>query len=267
MILLDRSGSMAQSAGSDTRWNAAKASIKSVTEAYDAEIRFGLATFSACLPGGCSPGKIEVPIATKNAAAINDFLEPKGSSYLCFSGLSETSTGLSLHALAAEPSLQDAKRDNAVLLVTDGAESSACQIGGQNATTGATALSDLPIPVRTFVVGLGIGEAELAGVAEAGGTGLLIPANNQTELISAFEDVAQKVVSCEFELSDKPEDADELYVFFNDSPAAVDRDPDDGWTYQEEANKMTFHGAACDDLKNGVVTDIDVVFACPEPNL
>jgi hypothetical protein len=256
---------MAKAAGSTSRWNAAKSSIKTVTTIYDAEIRFGLAVYSACLPGGCSPGVVEVPIAENNAAAIDAFLGPQTTSFLCFSGTSETSTGLSLHAMAMDPSLQDPLRDNAVLLVTDGAESGACKIGGQDALSGAFALMNLPFPVRTFVVGLGVGEAALAGVAAAGGTGQLAPANNEAELIAAFENIAQQVVSCEYELGEKPENANELYVFFNDDPTEVPEDAVNGWTYDEATNRITFHGTACDDLKNGVVTDIDVVFGCPMP--
>ena len=277
MILLDRSGSMEGDSGGDSRWNVAKGAIQTVTQAFDAEIRFGLATYSSCLPGGCSAGSVVVPIADNNAVAVNGFLADKidqGSSngmgtggggirYLCDSGDPETSTGKSLHALTAEASLQDPVRDNTVLLITDGAETSQCVVGGQDALSGATALSALGI--RTYVVGLNHNTAVLDQVAMAGGTGMLIPANNSAELTAALSNIASQVVTCEFGLDTAPPGVDQLFVFFDDDPGGVPQDAANGWSYDPGTNKITFNGSSCDQIKSGAVSDIDVVFGCPQP--
>lgn len=62
-----------------------------------------------------------------------------------------------------------------------------------------------------------------------------------------------------------PDDPSELYVFFDDVIPGVANDPNDGWTYDPNTNTITFHGAACDALKDGSVADVDVVFGCDIP--
>jgi len=276
MILLDRSGSMDNTIDGSTRWDIAKGAIRTVTETYDADIRFGLATYSSCLEGGCSAGSIVVPLASMNASAINGFLDPllgEGSNdgspprYLCDSGDPETSTGRSLLALTGDP-LQDATRDNAVLLVTDGAESGACTDGGtESGPNGAAALLSQEVPVRTYVVGFSsdVDEGQLDAVASAGGTGSFVPANDAAALTAALSDIADAVVTCDFALDGAPDDVSMLFVYFDDDPAGVPEDPANGWTYDDTTMRLTFHGSSCDALTSGAVTDIDVVFGCPGP--
>lgn len=278
MILLDRSGSMSSGAGGDSRWNVAKNAIQTVTTTFDTQIRFGLATYSSCLLPGCSAGSIVVPIADSNAVNINGFLGntiDQGSQngqavvggkvqYLCDSGLPETSTGKSLSALVGEPSLADPLRTNAVILLTDGEESSSC-VAGCGGPCGAQSLVLQTPSVRTFVIGLGVNSSAIDTIALAGGTTQALPANNQAELNNAFNQIAAAVATCEFVLNNAPADADKLYVHFNDNPAQIPADPNNGWSFDPTTNKLVFHGAACDDIKSGKVTDIDVVYGCPGP--
>jgi hypothetical protein len=45
----------------------------------------------------------------------------------------------------------------------------------------------------------------------------------------------------------------------------VDQDPVDGWTYDQGTNSITFHGAACDAMKDGQVAEVSVDLACGTP--
>lgn len=274
MILLDRSGSMDGDVDGRTRWDVAKVAIRTVTERFAGEIRFGLATYSSCLSGGCSPGSVVVPIGD-DVTRINDFLAPlngRGSSrgtppdYLCDSGDPETSTGPSLMALTAEPSLQDATRANAVLLVTDGGESSC---GGPNGAGGATALMGLPVPVRTYAVGFSrdTSATQLMAIAVAGGTERFYQADDEAGLAAAFEMIADEVATCDYRIDMPPPDPMDLYVYFDDDPSGVANDATNGWTFDAASGTLRFHGAACDAIRAGTVTDIDVVFGCPGPVL
>ncbi len=276
LILLDRSGSMHNDAGGNTRWNVAKTAIQSVTTTYDADIRFGLATYSACLSGGCSAGSIVVPIAPTNAAKVNGFLSDKldqgssngqnqvsgGIQYLCDSGDPETSTGKSLHALAGEPSLQDTTRQNAVLLLTDGEESSSCVSGGKDGPTSAAELLAQSPSVKTFVVGLGVNASSLDAVAQAGGTGKLVSAQNQTELNAALDSIASQISSCDLKLGTVPPDPTQVYVYFNGDSSGVANDPNNGFSYDPATNTIHFHGAACDSIQQKHVNSIVVGFGC-----
>jgi hypothetical protein len=283
LIMLDRSGSMDASVPNTNlnRWEVAKIAIEQVTTNFDDKIRFGLATYSACTGGGCAPGTIVVPIADMNAAAINAFLATTvgvGSGngqnvddqglieYLCDSGDPETNTGTSLNAQVGNPALQDPERDNSILLITDGAESSECIDNGVNGTVAALNLFSQAISVKTFAVGFGGANLdEINNIAAAGGTQMGYLADMAEDLEMALDQIANAVATCTFELDQVPPDAAEIYVFFDKDPAGVPNDQSDGWTYDPMTNTVTFHGGACEAIKSGAVVDIDIVYGCNEP--
>ncbi|MEM6990557.1 MAG: hypothetical protein AAF721_08675 [Myxococcota bacterium] len=282
MILLDRSGSMTGdvNGSSDNRWEVATAAIEQVTLAFSSDIRFGLAIYSSCEPGGCSAGQIVVPIADNNAAAIHGWLNTTAAAgsldgagvdlggktlILCNSGFPETSTGVSLQALVGEPSLQDPERTNAVLLLTDGGESSECT-DFINGPGGASELFGQNIPVRTFAVGMGgASEAQLGQIAIAGGTVVPYFADQAADLQMALQAIAATVAACTFTLDQVPDDLSELFVFFDGDPAGVPQDAMNGWSYDPASNTITFHGSACEAIESGATANIDIVYGCNLP--
>jgi hypothetical protein len=283
LIMLDRSGSMDGSVPDTNlnRWEVAKVAIEQVTTTYNDQIRFGLATYSACTGNGCSAGTIVVPIADLNAAAINGFLATtagKGSNngqnvdnnglieYLCDSGDPETSTGKSLQAQVGNQTLQDLERDNAILLITDGSESGQCIDNGNDGPTAAGNLFGQAIPVKVFAVGFGGANInEVNQIAQAGGTGTGYLADQAADLDMALAQIANAVATCTFELDQVPPDPNEIFVFFDKDPAGVPNDPNNGWTYDPMTNTVTFHGTACDAIKGGIIVDIDIVYGCNQP--
>ncbi|PRQ02459.1 von Willebrand factor type A domain protein [Enhygromyxa salina] len=283
LIMLDRSGSMSGNVPDTNlnRWEVAKLAIEQVTTGFDDKIRFGLATYSACVGNGCSAGTVVVPLADQNAAAINGFLATtvgEGSNdgqnvnndglieYLCDSGDPETSTGKSLQAQVGNPTLQDLERDNAILLITDGSESGDCVDNEIDGPVAAANLFGQATPVKVFAVGFGGANlSEVNDIAEAGGTEMGYLADQADELDMALDQIANAVATCTFELDQVPPDPNEIYVFFDKDPAGVPNDPNEGWTYDPMTNTVTFHGPACDAIKGGVVVDIDIVYGCNMP--
>lgn len=283
LILLDRSGSMDAAVPNTNlnRWEVAKVAIAQLTNSFDAKIRFGLATYSACVGNGCSAGTVVVPIADMNAGAINGFLDMTvgvGSNngdaidgqgkiqYLCDSGDPETSTGTSLDAQVGNPALQDSLRDNAILLITDGSESGACVQNGVNGPVAAANLFGQAVPVKTFAVGFGGANLdEINNIAQAGGTGMGFQADQADQLELALEQIANAVATCVFQLDQVPPDPNEIYVFFDKVVPGVANDPLNGWTYDPVANTITFHSTSCEAIKAGTITDIDIVYGCNEP--
>jgi hypothetical protein len=281
MILLDRSGSMDGDAGDDTRWNVAKKAIETLTSTFDDRIRFGLATYSSCVSGGCSAGAVIVPIAEHNGQAIVDFLattvdERSGDGqtlngddklkYLCDTGDPETSTGKSLAALVGEKSLLDKTRDNAIVLLTDGAESEECADDCDGPCGAEKLLAQSP-SVKTFVIGLGVNTDDIDAIAAAGDTKRAIGAGDEHELSAAFEQVARAVASCDYAVDDQAQDGSDLYVFFNNDPKPLARSDADGWSFDAKSHRLRFHGDACDQIEAGSIHDIDVVFGCPKPTV
>ncbi|MCB9701823.1 MAG: VWA domain-containing protein [Myxococcales bacterium] len=268
MIVLDRSGSMDGDVqdSNKTRWEVAKDAIFALVDAFNNDIRFGLVTYSACkLLEECTAGEVVVPIIDKASNLITGFLQGKGLEYLCNSGMPETSTGNTLAARIGDPTLQDPSRGNAIILITDGGESSECKdkTDGQMA---AAALYGQAIPVKTYAVGFSDGIiGSLAEIAAAGGTQTPYNANNPQSLQDALNAIAANVASCDFVLDGDPPDMDEIFVFFDDDPAGIPYDPVNGWTYDPDTKTIHFHGEACEKLKNGEVVDIDVVYGCNAP--
>ncbi len=285
LILLDRSGSMAAEVpgtGSN-RWEVAGAAINQVAGTFESMIRIGLATYSSCLPGGCSAGAIQVPIALHNATAISNFLGTtvgEGSSdgaqvngqgmvqYLCDSGAPETSTGASLQAMVGESSLAAADRENAILLVTDGEETGACVVDGNDGPTAAGHLLAQAPPVSTYAVGfVGANVTELQNVATAGGTSQPYFADNPTELEQALQMIAGNIVSCSYSLLGLDPSADTnqvnfyfdgVVVPFNDGcTTAV------GWTWTDASHtRVMFCDQSCDQLTSHQVGEVNATFGC-----
>jgi hypothetical protein len=283
LILLDRSGSMdADVSGTGmNRWEVAREAVRSVTMGFEDKIRFGLATYSSCTGGGCSGGSIVTPLADMNSAPIMMFLDSTvgvGSGngmgvdqngkveYLCDSGDPETSTGKSLNGFVGEPSLADPERTNAILLITDGAESGECIDNGIDGPAGASALFLQDPSVATYAVGFGDGNpGELDQIAIAGGTNMGYFAEDPMQLDMALDAIASAVASCTFTLDQVPPDPSMIFVFFDLDPLGVPNDPVNGWTYDEATNSITFHGTACESIKSGAIVNIDIVYGCNMP--
>ena len=256
MLVMDRSGSMGDvvpNSGGQSRWQVAQAAVDSVLTAYDGKINFGLVLFSACTAGGCAPGTTIEPIGSATATISQDI----ANTQLCDSGDSETVIGGTLAALVGDASLQAPGRDNAVMLLTDGQDN--CGGGGAEA---AAALLAQAVPVKTYVVGFSgdVNVAELDAIAQAAGTAPYYQADDAAQLDAALQAIAGSVATCTYTLANPPDS--QIYVFFNRDPAGLANDPNNGWTYDPATGTLTFHGAACDSLKAGTVTAIDVVFGC-----
>lgn len=262
MLVMDRTGSMAAivpNSGGQSRWSVAVAAAQGIVTAFAGKMRFGLTMY----PGACGdddecvPAAVHLPTGS-DTAAINQAL---AGSELCNNGNPATVIGATLMGLKGEASIQDPKRDNAILLVTDGQDN--CGGGGPQA---ATALLQQSIPVPVHVVGFSgdVDKTELSGIAAAAGTSPYLQADDPQALTKALTKVAQGLLPCKFQLEQQPP-AQKMYVFFDKNPAAVPQDANDGYAFDPSDNSVTFHGKACSEIKSGAVTQIDVVFGCPLP--
>ncbi len=179
LILLDRSGSMADPIAGTSKWSQATASVNDLVLAFRTKLRFGLMLFPS---GGCSAGTIDVPVGADSANAIAAALAaatPLGGTPIA------ASLGNSAAAMTASRRY--------VLLVTDGGET--CD---GDPVAQVMALSGMQI--RTYLVGFGSGvdAAQLNALAVAGGTALpaaakYYQADNQAQLRQALAAIAGQV--------------------------------------------------------------------------
>jgi hypothetical protein len=61
------------------------------------------------------------------------------------------------------------------------------------------------------------------------------------------------------------DDASQVYVFFDASPAPIARDATHakGWDYDPASRTVTFYGGECEALKSGTVERASIVLGCP----
>lgn len=277
LIVLDRSCSMRKLVGTETKWQIAVGALDYLTTQFDAKIRFGLTLFPDTVTPDCKQDTIPIPVAAGTESAIQTLLDASlattDKNYP--DGPCVTNIDTAMTQAATEPALDDAERQSFVLLITDGKQAGCSAAGGDQGTT--QAITDLyqTRGVPTFVVGFGseVDPAQMDIFAEAGGvpsadpTAKYYKAEDQASLQAAFDAIASQTLSCVYSLDAPPDDPDKIYVFF-DNTEEIGRDPShqDGWDYDPATNQVTFYGAACDALKAGTVTDLDIVLGCKAPS-
>ncbi|MGH7328940.1 MAG: vWA domain-containing protein, partial [Polyangiaceae bacterium] len=289
LITLDRSCSMTGKidvgdGGKVSKWVIAVGALDDLMKKYDGKIRFGLLMFPdpalAAQSGSArcpmAPSSEEVALGPGNETAIADILDAssdaKSATYPDF-GPCVTNIDSAMDRAGMDPGLYDSTRQSFVLLVTDG-EQSGCSLGG-GANGAIVAAHELlaDAGVETFAIGFG-GQANpqfLSEVAIEGGTALpdasfpnlFYNAADDVQLQAALDQIAKKTLGCELVLGSVPPDPSKLYVFV-DGGDSVSRDPghSNGWDYSSATNTVTFYGMICDSLKNGTVSDVQVVYGC-----
>jgi hypothetical protein len=286
LVLFDRSCSMRRlldgvdlekGTGPDdpgTRWYAAREAVRTITEAYESRIRFGLMVFpeprESC---GDSPAVDRMPDLMTSSAIMSRLHETEVYPWtLCDTPAqaSETPTAEALQAVLDSGVLADPERESFVLLITDGAASCGATAGSLGAVTGQLLQSGIKTAAVGFsdafvssgAVALLDSIAAAGGVPRPGGPPSFWPAMDAAQLDSTLDTIVAEAVSCTFTLQGTPPDGDALYAFLDGQE--VLRDDPDGFTYDAADNAVTFQGAACDQIRSDGAQSINVVYGCPE---
>ena len=193
-LVMDRSGSMispmtTSTGGMDSRWNIAKAQLKSLVSTYDGLSPMGLTIFPRAMGCGGDP-PIRPAYGTK--AAITMALDAKGPD-------GSTPTANTLNEVRMLTELRDTSRGQYLIVLTDGAPGCGAldsEVGTVGEVTSARMQSP---PIYTYVVGIGNLDASARGtltrMAEAGGKALMTPlkyypANTEVELANSLTSIA-----------------------------------------------------------------------------
>ena len=199
LIVLDRSCSMRNKVGTQSKWEIAVAAVKKLGSSYQGLIRFGMTLFPDTTGDNCTQSKIPVPIAVGAEAQIQSLLSAalKTTDPYYPDGPCVTNIDTAMQQAASEPALADTTRASYALLITDGNQAGCNVAGGDAGTT--QIIKDLYTKkkVPTFVVGFGsaVDPAQLTIFADAGGK----PAAGATHFYKAEDqaslDAALKVIS------------------------------------------------------------------------
>lgn len=114
MLTVDRSSSMLGTLPEGiTKWQAAVSAVDALATSYDTRIDFGVQPFP--YPNRCEPGRVVLPVGPNAAGDIVDALGPTPPSAGNWTPITQT-----LDAALLDPAMQDASRQRALVLVTDG---------------------------------------------------------------------------------------------------------------------------------------------------
>jgi hypothetical protein len=268
LVVLDRSCSMTEKIGNQTKWQIAVAALNGLMTTYSGQIRFGITLFPDRVTPSCAQDMIPVHPGPGNETTIQGMLTSSltNGDPLFPNGPCVTNIDTAILQAQGEPALMDPARKSYVLLLTDGKQAGCNLGGGDNGTTAAiTAMH--AAGVDTFVIGFGSGAdpVSLTAFADAGGVPAMgahhyYDAADQASLAAALDTIANATIGCDYKLTDVPPDPSKVYVFFDN--ASVPSGAPDGWTYDPATNTITFLGAACQQIKSGSVMDVHVVYGC-----
>jgi hypothetical protein len=287
LLVFDRSGSMLQdpmtgnncgnnvpAAMCPSKWNQSRTAVNMAVAASQATIRWGLKLFSSgggnnntC---GVAAGA-EVPIAINNAMAIQTALTNATAAGSTPTTLAVTNGGNYLSTLTTP-------NPRFLVLVTDG-EPNCGAGGGQNSDATAAIAAVATQAARgygTFVIGINniagaAGNAAattLTGMSTAGlhpraGTPNYYVVTDTAELVTALGAISTQVASCTFTLAMPPPDPSNVVVLGDGKMVPKDMvQTDSGWTYGTGMTEVTLTGTYCQDVMNGVIQNVEVLFGC-----
>lgn len=270
-LVIDRSGSMDQSFGGTSRWNAVRQALTGtsgvVTQLQD-RIYFGATTYSSDRSGTC-PDVVSTPTRMlNNQAAIDQLLRANT--------LTDTPTGESLapiiNDLIANP--PSAGSTPIILLATDGLPDTCANVD-ENGNTVAQNLTiseaqrAFTAGIKTYILSVGnqVGDAHLQRVANAGAgldvaTGMapFYKANDPAQLSAQLSAIISGALSCQLDLTGTIQDRTQAeatgIVTLGGTRLMFGTD----WRFVDN-DTIELLGTACTTFKNGGAT-LSATFEC-----
>jgi von Willebrand factor type A domain. len=278
LLVLDRSGSMANDMTTDTacssggsssrrdagscapKWPAMTTSLNQVLASSPAGVQWGLKFFTS--PGGSSctvNAGADVAVGQNTATRIQTAIAGT-------SPANNTPTKDAINAAVAYFKTVNDGLPHYILLATDGQPN--CESG--SGTSSALAVTNtvaaikaaFDAGIKTYVIGIGPQAGNLDNFAQAGGTGTYFPATSPDALTAALTSIVKDVASCVFTMAAVPPDPTNLGVYL-DKTTKVPLDPSDGYSLSADSLTVTLNGSYCAGLKDGTYQVVQVYFGCP----
>jgi hypothetical protein len=301
LILLDRSGSMAQAVdgstcavsgaggrggrppamgdcGPTSKWTLMTTALVDFVQTVNTPVNWGLMFFGSGNTTNCDISMTaNVPPGPATASMIASAIAGTGPA-------TSTPTTAAETAAAAYLSKLNDGNPKFILLATDGIPTcgkAACVQGGTAQCDDANAIAAVQtahdtMMIPTFVLGIGSdlggGEATLTSMATVGGfpranaTPAYYPVSSAADLQAAFATISGMVGGCFFSVKPVPSSATDITAVLGDGNP-IPQDGTDGWTFvtMGGASGVQLNGKSCDDYKNKVIKDVIVQLPCIIP--
>ncbi len=272
LLVLDRSCSMRRNVGNVSKWASAVAAITSITDRYVGQIRFGLGLYPDLDGGSCVQNDaLVLPVQDGNVVLIQDLLTAaldRNDPYYP-DGPCVTNTDTAVLQGGTDPAFVVDDSPDYIMLITDGRHSACSRNGGDAGVVSTLEALYADRGISTYVVGFGgevsarwLGEYAVAGGVPRQGEVSYYQADDAQQLEDALNEIGGQLITCAYRLAELPPDPSRLYVSVNQNAVARDPTRANGWDYEE--GLLTFYGAACTDLTDLEVLDLQVTYGCPE---
>ena len=303
LILLDRSGSMAQAVdgtsctntgaggrtgrptggvgdcGPNSKWTLMTTALVNFVQTVTTPVNWGLMFFGSGNSTTCDISMTaNVAPGPSTASMIAAAIAGTGPA-------TSTPTTAAEKAAAAYLSKLTDPNPKFILLATDGIPTCGTQMCAAGTNMGntcddANAIAAVQTAhdtskIPTFVLGIGSdlggGEATLTSMATAGGfprsaDPAYYPIASADDLQAAFAAITGMVNACFFSVTPVPKSASDITGVTGDGNA-IAQDPTDGWSFITMGNLsgVQLNGKSCDDYKNKVIQDVVVQLPCVIP--
>ncbi|HEY4060181.1 MAG TPA: vWA domain-containing protein, partial [Kofleriaceae bacterium] len=273
LVVLDRSGSMLNNAGTTQKWAAMKTALTSVVTGHQDEIKFGLLEFPS--DGNCGAKAVpDVSVGLSSGAGFTQFFanntpgpNENTPAYLALAG-----------ALTYFNQIPVNPAGRYVVFATDGLPNCLNGVAGNTSIneTIAAVQNLYNAGIKTYVLGFGSLDATatstLNSAADAGGlarpgTTHYYEAQNQAQLDTVLQSIAGGIIqpSCSFALQSLPPEPDNVTVTINGTAVPRSQSHANGWDYSPNAQTITFFGSYCTMIENGASTDVSFSYGCKGP--
>ncbi len=255
MLVLDKSGSMGDplvNNNSTSKWDVMRTAVASVVSNNGDSVNFGLMMFPWTTD--CRDGEVRV---APQINGVGPILQEMNST----SPNGKTPTHQSLARARDYFDSQPVNPDGRiVVLATDGLP--VCSSIGESVSV---IQSLLQRDIKTYVLGFGFGNVDISGLqsmATAGGTAQVYSADSPSQLNVALDSILGDVTvpSCDFALTQTPANDSDIHVRVNG--VELGRDAANGWSYDESTKTISLLGAACEAVKQGGASGIEVDLGC-----
>ena len=276
LLLIDRSGSMNDDFGGDSRWNVVRDTLTDQNDGLvsqlQSEVRFGLSLYSSENPGDDStvfdvcPNLVNVGVSISNFQQIDEVFDNSEP-------LVHTPTGESLEAATEQLRADPDPAPKVIVLATDG-DPDNCQDGDDHSEFSKrlslnAVESAFGSGIRTFVIDVG-GDADFDHLVDLAQAGQNDPdarpyeADDTQQLEAAFRNIIGGVRGCSFSLDGEVPASQASRGSVTIGGTAVEFGSDDGW-FMPDTRTVEIRGQACETLKAGQAV-VNITFPCLTPS-
>ena len=291
-LVLDGSGSMVETLGDTSRWNALRAALMDPTDgvvkSLEHEVKWGMVIYDGLTPGDIQQplpdggvAKFSMPPATTCPRlvtvepALDNFM-PLDMNYASTPLGGSTPTDQALNAVIGHLPDQTGQvldgriYPTIVVLATDGAPNNFCTTDFNMidaAPAVITAVNTLAsMNTKTYVISLAGGDAmltqHLEQVATAGMTGMppFVP-TNKAELVQVFKDIIGPAAACDVVLRGSVKPGIECMGTIKVNGVPLTCNDPNGWMLKDKST-ISITGTACDEYRNNLTAVLEADFPC-----